>query len=195
MLTDGLRGRSVPVAPLLLTLAAVVAGVWWLWPTLTGADHDVDVLVVGDGMLAEARRPIEQRIREEGLFVEWYEVSGWCDEIDRLATAVDDIEPARVVVAFDATAACVDAAATAIGRAGGLAVVVPGAGPEPTTVAAAGFHTVDPTRLIGAAGPVELPCEWWEQTCQPTGTAVRGADGGLTEAGGERLARVVAASL
>ena len=61
MLADGSARRSVPVGPLLWTLAAVVAGVWWLWPTLTDAEHDVDVLVVGDGMLAEARRSIELR--------------------------------------------------------------------------------------------------------------------------------------
>ncbi|HEX4983747.1 MAG TPA: hypothetical protein VFV63_18710 [Ilumatobacteraceae bacterium] len=195
MLAVGFRGRSVPLAPLLLTLTAVVAGMWWLWPTLTGAEHDIDVLVVGDGMLAEARRSIELRVREEGLFVEWYESRGWCDEIGRLASEVDDVEPARVVVVFDGAAACVDAAATAIGSADGVAVVVPGVGPDPATVAAAGFRTIDPTRLIGVAGRVELPCEWWEEPCAPTGTVVRGAGGGLTEAGGERLARVVAASL
>jgi len=195
VLAAGFRGRSVLLAPLLLTLTAVVAGVWWLWPTLTGAEHDIDVLVVGDGMLAEARRSIELRVREEGLFVEWYESSGWCDEIGRLASDVDDVEPGRVVVAFDGAAACVDAAATAIGSADGVAVVVPGAGPDPATVAAAGFQTVDPTRLIGAGGTVELPCEWWEEVCEPTGTAVRSADGSLTEAGGERLARILAASL
>jgi len=195
VLTDVLRARSVPVAPLLWTLAVVVAGVWWLWPTLAGSQHHTDVLVVGDGMLGEARQSIEQQVREAGLSVEWYESSGWCDEIGGLASVVEDVEPARVVVAFDGTATCVDAAATAIGGADGVAVVIPGAGPEPTTVAAAGFDTVDPSRLIGVAGSVELPCEWWEQTCPPTGTTVRGADGGLTEAGAERLARVVAASL
>ena len=78
-----------------------MVGVWWLWPTLTGADDDVDVLVVGDGMLAEARRSIELRVREEGLSVEWYEASDWCDDIGTLASVVDDTEPARVVVAFD----------------------------------------------------------------------------------------------
>jgi hypothetical protein len=179
-----------------LALALVVAGLWWLWPTLTGAEHDVDVLVVGDGVLAEARRSIDLRIREEGLAVEWFEASDWCDDIGRLATVVDDVGPARVVLAFDGADACVGAATAAIGDADGVAVVVPGAGPDPAAVAAAGFLTVDPTRLIGAPGePVELPCEWWEQPCLPAGTPVRGADGALTEAGAERLARVVAASL
>jgi hypothetical protein len=189
-------GRSVPVAPLLVTVAALVAGMWWLWPTVSGSEGDVDVLVVGDGVLAEARRSIELRIREDGWSVDWLESSDWCDEIDALATVVDDTEPARVVVAFDGQTACIDAAAAAIMGADGVAVVVAGAGPDPSTVAAAGFRTVDPTRLIGApGGTVTLPCEWWEQPCAPRGTTVRDVDGALTETGGERLARVLAATL
>jgi hypothetical protein len=191
-----LLGRSVPVGALLLTIAAAVAGMWWLWPAVSGSARDVDVLVVGDGVLAEARRSIELRIREEGLSVDWFESDDWCDEIDALATVVDDTEPARVVVAFDGQTACIDAAAAAITGTDGVAVVVAGAGPDPSTVAAAGFRTVDPTRLIGAPdGTVTLPCEWWEQSCAPPGTTVRDVAGVLTETGGERLARVLAATL
>ncbi len=40
-----------------------------------------------------------------------------------------------------------------------------------------------------------LPCEWWEEPCAPDGTVVRDSDGRLTEAGGERLARVLVAAL
>jgi hypothetical protein len=191
-----LVGRTVAVAPLVLTLAAIIVGAWWLWPTFNGSDDHVDVLVVDDGMLADARRSIELRIREDGLSVGWFESSDWCDEIGMLATVVGDTEPSRVVVAFDDPAACIDAAASAIGSAEGVALVVPGAGPDPATVAAGGFRTVDPTRLIGASGgTVTLPCEWWEQPCAPPGATVRDADGRLTESGGERLARMLAATL
>jgi hypothetical protein len=184
------------VAPLFVAVAVVVGGLWWLWPTVTDSDDDVDVLVVGDGMLAEARRSIELRIREEGFSLDWFESSDWCDGIDMLARLVDDTEPARVVVAFDGATPCIDAAAGAIGSADGVAVVVPGAGAEPATVAAAGFRTVDPTDLIGAPdAAVTLPCEWWEKPCAPSGAMVRDADGRLTEPGGERLARVLAAAL
>ena len=74
---------------------------------------------------------------------------------------------------------------------------MPGAGPDRTTVAAAGFDTVDPTRLIGApGGPVDA-------AVRVVGTAVRAGRHGrfaaptarLTEAGAERLARVLVASL
>ena len=112
MLTDGstrrtwawrvtIAGRSVPVPALLGAVATVVVAVWWLWPTITGADDDLDVLVVADGMLADARRPIEQRIREAGLSIEWYEASDWCDDVGRLADVIDEMEPGRVVLAFD----------------------------------------------------------------------------------------------
>ena len=198
MLTDGfgrrrLRARGVGV--LLWGLAAVVAGVWGLWPTLTGADDDVDVLVVGDGMLADARRSIELRVREEGFTVEWREATGLCDDIGALAALIETTHPGHLVVALTDGPACPEAAATAMRGAERL-VVVTGGGPDPDAIDAAGFDIVDATRLIGApGGQVTMPCEWWEQPCPPEGIVVRDADGSLTEAGGGRLARVLAASL
>jgi hypothetical protein len=200
VLTDGfgrpLGARGVGV--LLWGLAAVVAvaaGVWWLWPTLTGADDDVDVLVVGDGMLADARRSIELRIREEGFNVEWHEAAGLCDDIGALEALIEATDPGRVVVALTDGPACPQAAATVMSSADRL-VVVAGGGADLAVLDAAGFDIVDPTRLIGApGGQVTLPCEWWEQPCPPEGIVVRDADGRLTEAGGGRLARVLAAAL
>ena len=197
MLTDGfLRRHGAPgVGVLLWGLAAVVAGVWWLWPTLTGYDDDVDVLVVGDGMLADARRSIELRVREEGFNVEWHEAAGLCDDIGALEALIERADPGRVGVALTDGPACPEAAATAMSTTDGL-VVVAGGGPDPAALAAAGFDIVDATRLIGApGGQVTMPCEWWEQPCPPEGIVVRDADGSLTEAGGGRLARVLAAAL
>ena len=191
----------MPVGVLVGAIAAVVVGVWWLWPSLTGADDDVDVLVVADGMLADARRPIEQRVREAGLSIEWYEASDWCDDVGRLASVIDDTEPERVVVTFDDGTPstgneCSAAAAAAFGDTDTVVILEPGIGPDPTTLTAAGYDTIDATRLIGASGgAVTLPCEWWEQPCVPEGTVVRDSDGRLTEAGGERLARVLVAAL
>jgi hypothetical protein len=146
-------------------------------------------------MLADARRSIELRIREEGFTVEWREATGLCDDIGALATLIEATDPGRVVVALDDRPACPEAAITAMRGAERL-VVVAGGGPDPASLAEAGFDIVDPTRLLGApGGPVTMPCEWWEQPCPSEGTVVRGADGGLTEAGGERLARVLAAAL
>jgi hypothetical protein len=172
-----------------------VVATWWMWPTLAGSDDDTDVLVVGDGVLAEARRGIELRVREEGLRVEWYEASGWCDDIEALAEVVAATSPASVVVPLADGPACPEAAATAL-RGVDRLVAVAGDGRDPTGLATAGFDVVDPSRLVGApGGPVTMPCEWWEQPCAPEGTTVRESDGKLTEAGGERLARMLAAAL
>ena len=138
----------MPVGVLVGAIAAVVVGVWWLWPSLTGADDDVDVLVVADGMLADARRPIEQRVREAGLSIEWYEASDWCDDVGRLASVIDDTEPERVVVTFDDGTPstgneCAEAAAAAFGDTDTVAILEPGIGPDPTTLTAAGYDTID----------------------------------------------------
>jgi len=179
----------------LLGLVAIVVAGWWLWPTLDGRDDDIDVLVVGDGVLATARRSIELRVREAGLSIEWHATQQWCDVVGGLAEVVDTVDPARIVVPL-AGGACLEAAAVAIRDADRLVVVVSEGGPDAVAAAASGFDAIDATRLIGqAGGPVTMPCEWWEQPCAPQGVAVRAADGSLTEPGGERLARVVAAAL
>jgi hypothetical protein len=194
--TDGfLRRLGVPpVGAVLWVLVAVVAGLWWLWPTLIGADDDVDVLVFGDGMLADARRSIELRVREAGFTVEWHEATDLCDDMGVLTTLIET-NPGHVVVALDDRPACAEAVITAKRGIERLAVVA-GGGRDPAALETAGFAVVDATRLIGApGGQVTMPCEWWEQSCPPEGIVVRNADGSLTEAGGGRLARVLAAAL
>ncbi|MGH9132660.1 MAG: hypothetical protein ACRDZZ_01890 [Ilumatobacteraceae bacterium] len=189
-------GRPTPaaLASAVVAVLAVLGALWWLWPTLTGAGDDVDVLVVGDGTLAGARRSIELRVREAGLSIEWYEGAGWCGELDALASAVDVTRPAHVVVTFTPGAECLEEAAAALADVGLLAVVDRPA--DDPAVAAGGFDIVDPTRLTSTPdGPATLPCEWWEEPCPPGGTTVREADGTLTEAGGERLARILVTAL
>ena len=117
---------------------------------------------------------IELRVREAGLSIEWYEASDWCDDVGRLASVVDDIEPGRVVVAFDDGATstgneCAEAAAAAFGDTDTVAVLEPGAGPDPATLAAAGFDTdrPDPPDRRARWRRSTLPCEWWEQPCAP----------------------------
>jgi hypothetical protein len=181
---------------LLLGLVVIVVAGWWLWPTIDGRGDDIDVLVVGDGVLATARRSIELRVREAGLSVEWHATQQWCDDVGALAEVVDTVDPGRIVVPLTETRACLDSAAVAIRDTDRLVVVVSDGGHAMAAVAASGYDVVDATRLIGAGGgPVTMPCEWWEQPCPPQGVAVRAADGTLTEAGGERLARVVATAL
>lgn len=191
-----IAGGSVPLAALVGVLVVVAAGLWWLWPTFTGADDDIDVLVVADGELAEARRSVELRVREAGLSIAWREAPGLCDDVDAFSALADELDPGRVVVALGDGPACPEAAATAMHGADQLVVVAAGEGSDPAALVTAGFDVVDPTRLIGSpGGSVVLPCEWWEQPCPPGGMVVREADGSLSEAGAERLARVLVAEL
>ena len=62
-----------------------------------------------------------------------------------------------------------------------------------TSVAPDGVTVVDPTVLLGDDGTVAMPCEWWDN-CVGT-IAVRGDTGDLTDAGRERLARMVSAAI
>ena len=112
------------------------------------------------------------RVREEGLSIEWYDASG----------LVRRHRPARVRGRRRGTGSVWWWRSTTGRHVSSrrprrsatptpLAVVVPGAGPTATVLAAAGYDTIDPTRLIGApGGPSTLPCEWWEQPCAPEGT-------------------------
>jgi hypothetical protein len=55
---------------------------------------------------------------------------------------------------------------------------------------------VDPTRYVGGLlTEAALPCQWWD-ACAINGTVeVRNADGSLTEAGSDRVARMIVAEL
>ena len=190
------RRRLRPGAVVVVALA--VGGlVWWAWPTWSGADERLDVLVAGDEALTDAERSIDLRVREEGMALAWSAVEGgWCDA-DALGEEVDRLDPVHVVVSFaDGAAddACVRRTLDALGGRDVVVVLQPGAGPDVATVEAAGATALDPSRLVGVPGTSTLPCEWWE-ACPPGGVQVRDADGRLTDLGGERLARMVAAAV
>jgi hypothetical protein len=180
--------RSVAAA-----LAVLAAGLWWTWPGLRGDGDAVDVLVLPGELLVRAERSITLRVREQGLAIEWFGSPGWCDDPDRLRSEVDDVSPDVVVVAFTDDRGCAAAAAPALAGVRRVAVVD---GPDPGEIAALGYDVVDPSRLVGQPGAAAtMPCEWWEAECPPAGIEVRGPDGELTDAGGERLARMLAARL
>lgn len=53
----------------------------------------------------------------------------------------------------------------------------------------------DPSRLLGPASVRRFPCQWWDN-CDPDGqVAIRGADGTLTDAGAQRVARVLTGNI
>jgi hypothetical protein len=175
--------------------AAVLVG-WWAWPSITGADDELDVLVVRDDLFDAAERSIALRVREEGKSVAWTgSGAGWCDDP---VPAAELRGAERVVVSLDGDAACLDAF---VGAFGGdvpgsvLAVVRPGGALDADALAAAGLDVIDPAPLLGVPTPgATAPCEWWEE-CPPEGAVVVWDASGLTAAGGERLARSIVAGL
>jgi hypothetical protein len=195
------RSRVRPAA-IVGTAAVVAVLVWWAWPTWSGRDGDLDVLVAGDEMLTDAQRSIDLRVREEGLTVAWSTVSNassdWCDDPGALAAEVDRLDPRHVVVSFaggadDAT--CVGDVLDALDGRHAVLVTQPGDDLDLLGTGESGsVDVLDPTRLIGGPDATVEPCQWWEE-CPPGGVQVRAVDGRLTDIGGERLARMIAASL
>jgi hypothetical protein len=196
----------VPVRPAAIVLVAVAVAmlVWWAWPTWSGRDRDLDVLVAGDELLTDAQRSIELRVREEGLTVDWStasSVSGdWCDDPAALAAEVDRLDPRHVVVSFAGGAddtTCVEDVLDALDERHVVLVSQPGDGVDIVELGdstSASVDVLDPTRLIGGPDVTVQPCQWWEE-CPPGGVRVRDVDGRLTDIGGERLAHMLAASL
>jgi hypothetical protein len=175
---------------------AMIVLVWWAWPTWSGGDGRLDVLVTGDELLTDAQRSIELRVREEGMTVGWSAAAGgWCDDPAALAEEVARRDPVHVVVSFAAgadDASCVTSTLEALGDRAVVVVSQPGATPEPERLD--GTDVLDPTRLVGDPSVTQLGCQWWE-TCETGSVRVRDDAGRLTESGSERLARMIAASL
>lgn len=184
---------------------AVVVGGWWLWPTLSGHDAVNDVLVVGDGDLATAKVPVERRLRERGLaVVDDLSAASWCEAATLLPDLIARFRPETVVVSFRANGDCADGVGEVRRLVPGarhlVLVVQPGPGRMDEAVrnaigaaAAEGVSVADATALLGGDEmPPAVGCAWWDD-CGPDGAiAVRDDTGELTEAGGERIARVLA---
>ena len=192
----GGRPRRAPLAAGLVLGA--IAVVWWAWPSLAGHDERLGVLVVADPFLDPGRRPIELLARESGRSVAWERFQDeWCSDAEALTRAVDQRDPERLVLPAATLERCAEAVADALGGRHVIAVVEPGSGPDAAIPAtAAADVVVDPERLVGRPGDdPRRPCEWWE-TCDGDGRiAVRDDSGALTEAGRERVARMIVAAL
>lgn len=191
----------------------VVLGAWWGYPSAAREPSRLDVVIAGDGQVAQAAEPLVRRVRELGMTVELVQIDLCASqaEIERL---VVERAPSILVLSPSAGTCADDVWAAADAIAGGarvIGLVQPGSWSPGAidAVAAAGIEVVDATRLlgdrsveaIGAGGeadvtaPSRLPCQWWDD-CEPDGhVTVRDAGGALTAAGGERLARTLAGAL
>jgi hypothetical protein len=186
-----LRGRrEIRVGTWVVALVAV--GAWWWWP-LTRAHSAIDVVVVGDGAVQEANDELARRLRQEGMVPSIVIIdAGECGAVDGLINRGTD---ALVVLSLDDWSSCTDV--TGID----LLVQQPD-GPLPVGI--------DSTLGIREAAPLfgsdAQPCQWWDTPgagedrpglgqCEADGRVVVVENDGLTPAGRERFARLVAEAL
>lgn len=183
----------------MVAVILVVFVVWWWWPTIARDPDRLDVLVLGVGEVTQSSEPIERRIREEGMRVETVAAEP-CDDRSTIAELVADRSPAVVVVSpavpCDAWADLIDAArggddprVIVLAQSG---VVTDG---DRALLEDSGAIVADPARLLGSTDTERVPCLWWDD-CEPDGqVTVRRADGTLTDAGAQRVARVLTGNI
>ncbi|MEP7113484.1 MAG: hypothetical protein ABI862_09485 [Ilumatobacteraceae bacterium] len=181
-------------------LAVVVALLWWQWPTIARHDARTDVVLLTDGFLTSTQLPVTNRIHEDGRSLRWdTDATSWCDAADAVRRAVDQFDPAALVLSFaDATGCDATALEAAVHAAKGHSVVIV-AQPGRSGIEAVGDHTgatvIDPARYIGdQLAAISLPCQWWDLCTEGT-IAVRAPGGDLTAAGVDRVARMIVAEL
>lgn len=197
--------------PRLLQRAAprvlLVAMLAWWWPSLIGGgDPAPDVALAGDAQLVADSNPMLRQLRERGLSV--VTVPAWNTWCDVAGIVPGEPLPDRVVLSFRTVGECggdplavVTRAIESIAAEGRRVVVIRSPfGPSDPGVdqaldaADAQRHAdiAEPERLLGPPGTERLGCMWWDD-CEPDGTvAVRNADGSLTWAGMQRVARLTA---
>jgi hypothetical protein len=187
---------GLPSRTWLATLGAglVAAATWYLLPVVSG-DHG-DVAVFGGGTIESSIDVLSYQLRDRGRDVTWVAAgSTWC-ELAEGELAVDDVDV--VVLAPEALGSCDgDPVGGTLDRLRGdvhIVMVPLGSAARETSDAATGAVTlVDPEVLLGADDTVTMPCEWWENCVGAI--AVRGDGGDLTDAGRERIARMVSAAI
>ncbi len=187
--TRPIATHAVAVTVLALTVGLVVG--WWVWPSLSGADDQVDVMVIDDGFLRTSRRSVELRVREEGQRIEWLDLASTTCAPDEFGEAVALVDPERVVISLgDPT--CEATAVANLVHSTPIVLVRPG---EPVDRPDA-TDVIDPTHLVGhPESSLRLGCLWWEICPPERSVEVRDAQGNLTIEGGERVARLIAANV
>ncbi len=163
--------------PALGGAAAVLLAVWWWAPSFGGDARQVDTLVVHDGMLGPEERPVSDRLNEAGRTIEWRMTADVCAELTR---GVD--ERIDVVVLAGADLGGCGSAIDALHR-------------EAVITVGDGARAIDTTALLGDSTTVAMPCQWWDAVCDGGSVVVRNGDGSLTDAGLDRIGRLIAAEL
>jgi hypothetical protein len=165
--------------PVLCGVAALVLVVWWWAPSFGGDSERVDTLVVHDGLLGPDQRPVSDRLHEAGRTIEWREADDLCAA---LSGSVDERIDVIVVASADLTRC--GSAIEALRRRSVITVSADGVG-----------ATVDTAPLLGGPATVSMPCQWWDSVCDSGAVTVRNDDGSLTNAGLDRVGRLIVAEL
>ncbi len=188
-------------AKLVSIVAIGFALVWWQWPAIAGHDKRTDVVLITDAFLTSTQLPVTNRIHEDGRSLRWEEgATSWCNAAEAVGRAVDEFDPAALVLSFSDTTGCDATALTnAMDAANGHSVVIvaqPGRSGIEAAIDRSAATVIDPTRFIGnQLIATSMPCQWWE-ICRADGTvAVRTSNGDLTAEGVDRIARMIVAEL
>lgn len=180
--------------------AAVVVGIllvaWW-WPGLTGQDQQTDVLIVSTPTFTESRNVIDRRLREEGLTTDWSPSMVALCTFDSSEDLTFEVLVFELAASRDCDADMLEAAVNdlrSMWRSRPMVAVLDWAGATPAdslvrTLRTSNVTLVDPRSLIGSDGEVQN-CLWWDD-CPEDGRIMTVVDGGLTEAGMQRLARSI----
>jgi hypothetical protein len=197
-----LAAHKVPVA------AVAVVSLGAVWMLLPAIDERGGVVIVADRDGAVAVDDMVSQLRQNGRATDVLTVvDDSCVAVE--AADLDGVGGATglVVIAVAEPGECDDdpvrRSVEVVNDAGLTPVVVRFPGVDIGEVDA---MVVDTEVLLGPPGDIERPCEWWDRVdpfgaeqefaCSGDDTVVvRFADGGLTSAGTQRVARMVAAAI
>ncbi len=196
---ESLGPRSVRIRVLAGALVLFVLIAWW-WPGLTGQDRQTDVAIMSSASTISARDIIDRRLREQGFTTFWQRFPE-----DSCSLGDPPSEPFEILVValppIECDPALVRTRVLQIADSVGLVrtVVVlswhedrqdPSLG---DFLRHKGVRVVDPLPLIGEFGDAQN-CLWWDD-CPPIGRIVTVRNDRLTEAGHQRLARLIVAGV
>ena len=177
-----------------LGVGLAAAATWYLLPVFSG--HHGDVAVYGGGTIESSMGVLSYQLHDRGRDVEWIDAgSTWC-ELAEIELAVDEVDV--VVLAPEALGSCDgDPVADTLSRlrteVDVVVVPIAGAAAALNSTGTGEVTVVDPSVLLGTGDTTTMPCEWWDNCVGTIG--VRGEGGDLTEAGQERIARMVSAAI
>jgi hypothetical protein len=207
----------VIVAAVVVAVSLSAVSLYWWWPGIAGRGESFDstpaVMVVGGGQLVRSEEKVLRRLREEGYSALWGgRPTDWCQARDSLTSST--IAPTRAVVLHVPVSEIdcadpeelVEEILRAIEAFDARAVLVIGLevgdreDPATRALIERGVVVVDPVDLIGDPTAVgeRVDCLWWDdcvvEGLNPGYVVLRDEDG-LTEAGQQRVARLIVATV